>query len=162
MKPLHLEAEYYSTSLTELTESIQSLLDAAIAACSKAYAPYSDFQVGCSILLDSGHVVIGSNVENAAYSTCICAERNALTSVATLYPQSKILSMAIAHTNKSKDMNRWISPCGECRQMMSEFVHRQGQSFDIYLYGSPEEIIWVPKVKDLLPLVFTPDHLDVK
>ncbi len=92
----------------------QSLLDAAKQAASRAYAPYSKFTVGAAILLQDGSMVAGCNVENASYGATICAERvAATTAVAAGHKDWKAIAI-VSPTG--------VSPCGMCRQFMSEFA----------------------------------------
>ena len=93
------------------------LLAAASNAAAQAYAPYSGFRVGAALLLDSGEIVTGANVENASYSLTICAERAALVrAIAEHGPQIRIVAVAIANRNQSAS-----PPCGACRQVLAEF-----------------------------------------
>ena len=78
-------------STAELPQDIQSLMQQAVAIRKKAYAPYSKFRVGAALLLDNGQVVLGSNQENAAYPSGLCAERVAIFQSGAIYPEAKIL-----------------------------------------------------------------------
>lgn len=94
-----------------------SLLAAAHAAATHAYAPYSGFRVGAALLLDSGAIITGVNVENASYGLTLCAERSALVrAIAEHGPQIRIRAVAIANLNQSPS-----PPCGACRQVLAEF-----------------------------------------
>jgi cytidine deaminase len=89
----------------------EELLARADAVAARAYAPYSEFFVGCALLLRDGRVVEGVNVENASYPLGVCAERNALSSAVTLgYRPDDVEAAAIT-----------ASPCGGCRQWLLEF-----------------------------------------
>lgn len=81
------------------------------------YAPYSQFRVGCAILLTDGSVITGVNIENASYSVTLCAERSAMASVISAAKQNDIKALAIV--TKSSPPS---SPCGVCRQFLSEFL----------------------------------------
>jgi cytidine deaminase len=89
----------------------------AIAAAHHAYAPYSHFRVGAAVLLTSGHIVTGCNVENASYRLTVCAEQNAIAAAVALYgPEIRIRAIAVANLNDTASQ-----PCGACRQTIHEF-----------------------------------------
>src|SRR3954466_9997558 len=90
----------------------QELIAAALEARSRAYAPYSQYHVGAALLAGDGSVILGCNVENAAYPSTICAERVALTS-AVAQGKRDFVAIAVATANGG-------SPCGTCRQVMAE------------------------------------------
>jgi len=98
--------------------SLEDLLEMARAAALNAYAPYSKFRVGSALLLTSGAVVTGANVENVSYGLTICAERSALVSAVSQFgPKIRIAAVAVVNLNDAAS-----PPCGACRQMLSEFV----------------------------------------
>ncbi len=102
-----------------LTESEKNLLiTRAEAALKKAYAPYSQFQVGAALLTDQGKIYTGCNVENASYGLSVCAERNAIAAAVAEEGGDNLTIKAIAVSN-----NRHVpcSPCGACRQVIAEF-----------------------------------------
>lgn len=94
----------------------QALIQKAAEAKTGAYAPYSKFRVGAAILTHDGKIFTGANVENASYGLAICAERNAIFQ-AVFAGQRKISAVAVA-----TDERGWITPCGACRQVISEFA----------------------------------------
>jgi cytidine deaminase len=94
-----------------------NLLKLARAATKRAYAPYSNFQVGAAVLLHDGAIFTGCNVENASYGLTICAERNAIfTAVAATARKPKIAALAVLNRRGAP-----CSPCGACRQVIAEF-----------------------------------------
>ncbi len=93
----------------------EELVQRAIAAKGRAYAPYSQFRVGAALLTESGEIFEGCNVENSSYSLTICAERNAVFQ-AVLAGHTTFRSIAI-----SSDNHTFLSPCGACRQVLAEF-----------------------------------------
>ena len=98
------------------------LLSAARDAAQRAYAPYSGFRVGAALLLENGEIVTGGNVENASYGLSICAERSAVArAVAQHGPKLRIHAVAVTNLN-----NAASSPCGACRQVLSEFMPSNG------------------------------------
>ncbi len=100
-----------------LTAETERLMEAAAAAALNAYAPYSGFRVGAAILLHSGVVVTGANVENMSFGLTLCAERSALVrAIAEHGPNLRIAAVAIANLNRAAS-----PPCGACRQVLAEF-----------------------------------------
>lgn len=137
-----------------LPEEIQSLMEQAIVIRKNAYAPYSKFRVGCAILLDNGNVVLGSNQENAAYPSGLCAERVAIFQAGSLYPNAKILKMAISATSDEKKVLEPIPPCGSCRQSISEYEIKQDTPIEIFFMGESGPIYKSDSVRNLLPFMF--------
>lgn len=146
-------------SLSELPQVVQDLFEKAIEVRKNAYAPYSHFQVGAAILLDNDQTIIGSNQENAAYPSGLCAERVAIFSAGALYPTSKIKTMVITATSIIASNNDPIPPCGACRQTIAEYEIKQEQPIAIYFMGSTGKIILAHSIKDLLPLMFDKKYL---
>jgi cytidine deaminase len=96
---------------------IDGLFSRALEAASASYSPYSHFRVGAAILCADGSVVAGANVENRSFGLTICAERNALVS-AVGQGKREFSMIAIA----TPDSDYPVSPCGACRQVLSEFM----------------------------------------
>ncbi len=141
-------------STKELPAEYQKLLDSARAARDKAYAPYSNFRVGAAVLMNNGAIVQGANQENAAYSMCICAERTALGNAAMQHPEVTVRAMAVTVHSDKKVIAQPVSPCGACRQAISETEDRQGGNMVIILQGSEGEIYMLESGKALLPMGF--------
>ena len=124
-----------------------------------AYSPYSHFCVGAAVLLDNGETVCGSNQENAAYPSGLCAERTAVFYANSQYPDQPIRRICIvARDTKGEFLQRPISPCGACRQVLLEAEQRAGSDIEVLLYGT-EGIYIVRNIKDLLPLGFDESFL---
>lgn len=140
-----------------LSPIIQDLLQASVDASKLAYAPYSKFKVGASLLLSNGKIVLGSNQENASYPVGTCAERVALHNWAMLHAAHKIVAIAIFAATKSQQ--KPTAPCGMCRQALYEREINQKSPIKVYLKGSNSKIIELHQIKDLLPLGFAPDSL---
>ena len=102
--------------ITQLEQ--QRLIEVAAKAMERAYAPYSQFRVGAAVLLDTGEIVLGCNVENASYGLSVCAERNAIANAIIGSQSDKIEIKAIAIVNSKSQP---CSPCGACRQVIREF-----------------------------------------
>jgi len=146
-------------SLHELPEDIQQLMDEAVATRKKAYAPYSKFRVGAALLLDNGKTVIGSNQENAAYPSGLCAERVAVFHSGAVYPEAKILKMAITAASDTNTTTAPIPPCGACRQSIAEYEFKQGTPIEIYFMGETGAIYKSDSLKNLLPFMFDKNFL---
>ncbi len=155
MKTITIDTKLYSFANTEeLPQNVKQLMQQAVNAREKAYAPYSKFQVGAAVLLKSGTVVLGSNQENAAYPSGLCAERTAVFAAGANYPTDKIVCICISASSTLKDILEPIPPCGACRQSLLEYENRQKSDIPIYFMGKSGEIIKSPSVKNLLPFIF--------
>jgi cytidine deaminase len=95
----------------------ETVMEAARAAASRAYAPYSNFQVGAAILTKGGSIHPGSNVENASYGLSICAERTAATAMAYADPEDREIELVAVYSPNAAP----CFPCGACRQVLQEF-----------------------------------------
>jgi cytidine deaminase len=140
--------------ISDLTNEIQSLMNQAIEIRKKAYAPYSKFRVGAAILLDNGKIVLGSNQENAAYPSGLCAERVAIFQAGAIYPEAKIVKLAITAASDTNPTLSPIPPCGACRQSIAEYEFKQDTPIEIYFMGESGEIYKSNSINNLLPLSF--------
>ena len=95
----------------------ETVMEAAHAAASRAYAPYSNFHVGAAILTGGGNIYSGSNVENASYGLSICAERTAATAMASADPEDREIELVAVYSPNATP----CFPCGACRQVLREF-----------------------------------------
>jgi len=145
-------------SLNTLEERCANLVQVAIKASANAYAPYSRFQVGAALLLDNGEVVTGSNQENAAYPSGMCAERVALYHAGDKYPGVGVKSLAVVATRDGDIVPGPVSPCGACRQVFVETEHRSGHPFSLLLVGKGQ-VFKFEKATSLMPFAFGPDEL---
>ncbi|WP_333695983.1 cytidine deaminase [Flavobacterium sp.] len=160
MKKITISTEFnVFESIEQLPEEIKILMEEAIAIRKKAYAPYSKFRVGAAILLDNGKTVLGSNQENAAYPSGLCAERVAIFQAGAIYPDAKILKLAISATSDAKPVTAPIPPCGSCRQSIAEYEFKQNTPIEIYFMGESGEIYKSDSLTNLLPLVFDKNFL---
>lgn len=146
-------------NLQELPDTIQDLIQQAIAVRKTAYAPYSKFRVGAALLLDNGKVVLGSNQENAAYPSGLCAERVAIFQAGAIYPDAKIVKMAITAASDTNQTQSPIPPCGACRQSIAEYEFKQDTPIEIYFMGEVGAIYMSDSLKNLLPLSFDKNFL---
>lgn len=140
--------------ITDLPSDIQSLMNQAIETRKNAYAPYSRFRVGAAILLDNGKIVLGSNQENAAYPSGLCAERVAIFQAGAIYPNAKIVKLAITAASDTNPTLSPIPPCGACRQSIAEYEFKQDTPIEIYFMGETGEVYKSDSINNLLPLSF--------
>lgn len=150
-KTVSIHTQVYNPE--QLSEKETRLVREALDVASRAYAPYSHFRVGAAALLESGTIVTGSNQENAAYPSGLCAERTALFYAGAQHPDDPVVLLAIAAYDTSGEIATSISPCGGCRQVMIEVASRFGKGYPVLLVGR-EEITKVQDCRDLLPLRF--------
>ena len=143
-----------SSAYNSLQPNIQKLVNLAKEATQTAYAPYSHFQVGAAVLMADGRIFCGSNQENAAYSACLCAERVALLYACAHAGNSYPICIAIAAYTKGDFLNDYITPCGECCQVLVEMEKRFGHSIAVCLYGKQETKV-LASASLLLPYSFT-------
>lgn len=136
-----------------LPQSVQELMAAAVSVRERAYAPYSFFKVGAAIRLKDGQICVGSNQENAAFPSGLCAERVAIYHASAVYPEQPIEAIAITGTAQ-EPTTQPVSPCGACRQAMAEYEIRQKQPIAVYFMGKTGKVIKTNSVKDLLPFLF--------
>lgn len=163
MKEFNITIPVRAYAPEELPEADRALVEAARRATFSSYVPYSHFHVGAAIALADGSVQTGSNQENAAYPSGICAERNAVWGAAAAHPGVPMKTIAIAArcpenfpagTPEDKCFQpKPISPCGACRQALLEYEHLYGP-IRVLLYGT-DEIYEFPSVASLLPYCFT-------
>ena len=129
----------------------EELIKKAESARELAYAPYSKFKVGAALLTKDGQVFLGANIENSSYPLCMCAERNALYN-AMLHGYKKSDFVALALT---ADTDEPCSPCGACRQVISELFPKDAPIYMANLKGDVKE----SNIQELLPFAFSGDDL---
>ena len=145
--------------ISELNEEDKYLMNKAIEARGKAYAPYSKFSVCAALLLDNGVIVLGNNQENAAYPSGMCAERVAIWKAGSAYPNMKILKLAITASSSITKVDKPVGPCGACRQSLSEYEIKQKQPFEIIFMGEVGEVVKTESLQSLLPFSFDSAYL---
>ena len=155
-KQLLINYDVYQ-SAGDLPQEWSSLLQQAIGATSRSYSPFSNFSVGAAILLDNGETVCGSNQENAAFPSGLCAERTACYYAGSKYPGARMLAIAIAACQNGGLTLTPTYPCGACRQALVQYEKLGGGPMTV-IVGSASRIEVFHSVSDLLPFVF--DNLD--
>ena len=159
MKELTITAVLNVYKFEELTEADRTLLQAAMDATKRSYAPYSKFSVGAAARLNNDVIVTGTNQENAAYPSGLCAERTTLFYANSQYPDQAVATLAVAARTERDFLDAPIPPCGACRQVILETEKRFNQPMRILLYGK-EEVYDVKSIRDLLPLSFDGSEME--
>lgn len=143
----------YST-VKELADSDRELVERACQALDSSYSPYSKFSVGAAVLLENGVVVQGSNQENGAYPSGLCAERVALFAAGAQHPGIAVRAIAITARFNGKIITEPISPCGACRQVMMEYRTIGQKPLKVLLAGR-EKVYEIDDAAFLLPFNFS-------
>jgi cytidine deaminase len=150
---LILRYESFS-SQNELTNDEQVYIKKAFEGCDKSYSPYSNFKVGACVVLENGEFVVGSNQENIAYPSGLCAERTVLFYAGASFPGVSIKALVIVAKGDLIASDAKLSPCGSCRQVMAENQLRQEKPFPIILVNMDGSITKFTSIHSLLPFVF--------
>jgi len=141
------------SSINEMSLDDRELAQEAIQAMNNAYAPYSHFHVGAAVRMSNSQIVRGSNQENAAFPSGLCAERTAMFAASAKYPDKDIRSIAIAGGVHGRLASRPCTPCGACRQVMAQYQTKAGEDLSVIMVGA--DFIWkFGKVDDVLPFIF--------
>lgn len=155
MKKFDITVPVVSVGYDELDETDRHLVDLARQSTYRSYAPYSHFSVGAAILLSNGETVTGSNQENAAFPSGICAERTAAYYAHSRYPDARFEAIAIAaRGTDGQEVASPVAPCGACRQALLEYETLAGKGVKVILAGR-DEIFILPSVTSTLPLAFS-------
>jgi len=149
---------YEYTSVAELNQEEQMLIQKSKDIVKNAYAPYSKFEVGAAVLLENGEIITGTNQENAAYPSGLCAERVAVFYANSKFPDVPVKAIAVTAFTNNNFVKTPIPPCGSCRQVLVETETRFQKPIKIYLV-SESKITVINDAKDLLPLNFDGDSL---
>lgn len=139
--------------LEELTFDDQALVVKAMGVLSNSYSPYSGFKVGCSLRMANGEIIVASNQENAAFPSGLCAERVALFSAKSAFPDVEVETVVICASKNGDILDQPITPCGGCRQVFSETFSRQERSIRLVMYGL-KSILIIDDISLLMPFSF--------
>src|SRR5205814_2413387 len=134
----------------------EELIALARAAAAKAYAPYSNFRVGCAVESRDGEVVTGANMENACYRLGVCAEQSALSTAQHTFGLDQVARIAVA--GGSGDVI--CTPCGGCRQAILEAAQLSGRDIEIVCGNGNGSAVERHLVSELIPFGFGPANLD--
>ena len=155
MEELELKTVIKVCQPQELSVEEQHLLDLAVEATRRSYAPYSHFHVGAAVRLENDEIVIGCNQEKVAYPSGLCAERTALFAAGALYPDVPVRVLAVAARGTDGEMTEEpTGPCGSCRQVIIESETRAKHPIRILLYGRRCVYI-IDGIRQLMPLTFS-------
>jgi len=152
MERYTIEIPVQKFRLSELSDEERFWIDTAIISAKQAYAPYSQFYVGAVVVLENGILVTGNNQENIAYPSGMCAERVALYYAGARYPDVPVKAIVVIAV-KDGIVQKHISPCGACRQVLLETEMRSKQPIRVILAGS-EEVHIIHSAELLLPVSF--------
>lgn len=160
MRNLEITTKIQILEDKELNPDQVRVIEAARKATYQSYVPYSHFHVGAACLLDNGEIISGSNQENAAYPSGICAERTTLFYAHSKYPEASVVMLCIVGRNQQGEFIQGIcSPCGACRQVILEAEYRSKAPIQILL-PSAEGVYVFDGIGALLPFGFTPTDLN--
>ncbi len=138
-----------------------ALIAAARAAAAGAYAPYSGFHVGAALGFADGSVVTGANVENASYGLALCAETVAVAKAMAGGVRGGLVSVVVVGGKRGADgaivAGAPVTPCGRCRQVLSELAQLGGTDPVVWSVGADHEL--ETRLSDLLPHAFGPANL---
>lgn len=154
-----IETKVSILSFNELSSAQKALIDKAKEQVGKAYAPYSNFHVGAAVELENGEIFAGSNQENSAYPSGLCAERVAMFYANAQFPDVAVKTIAIAAFTNGKFLPEPITPCGSCRQVLLESEMRFDKNITVLLYGT-NNIFQLENIRQLLPLCFEKSSLN--
>ena len=143
-----------------LQQDQQRLLDEAARVMETAYNPYSHFFVGASLLSQNGQIITGSNVENAAFGSTICAERGAILS-ANAMGIRRFYKVAVIGRGDDFETEEVVSPCGSCRQMLYESAQISEIDLEVIMANTRKDKIVIATIGELLPLAFGPVSMGV-
>jgi cytidine deaminase len=152
-KDINISYKEYN-SASNLPHNYRILLEKAIEATKYSYAPYSGFNVGAAVLMGNGEIVTGSNQENAASPSGLCAERVALFAAHHMYPAEKVVAIAIVGSQNGIVTGEFTYPCAACVQVMVESEKRSGSPMAI-IVGSATKVRAIGSVNGLLPFSFS-------
>ena len=147
-------------NVSELNDHDRFLCLEAERALIHSHSPYSNFRVGAALRLKSGRIVYGSNQENAAYPSGLCAERVALFTAGANYPQDPVIAMAVTARTDLFTLSNPVTSCGACLQVMAEYEKKQNQPFDVLLYCIGGPVIKARGIKSFLPFMFDEGRLE--
>ena len=156
VKKLEIKIEFEEIdSFDELDEDWQNLYNHAQEACSRSYAPYSNFHVGAAVLLENGKIVTGNNQENASYPEGLCAERVVLFNARSQYPECAVVKLVVTAQVGMNGNFVPVTPCGACRQVMCEYEGQIQKPMQILMKSRNYKFHLFKNAAVLLPLNFS-------
>ena len=158
MKTIDINMKVTECSKSELAPEDLALVESAEKFVGHSYSPYSKFSVSAAVRLSDGTIVNGTNQENAAYPSGLCAERTAMFYANSQYPDKPVTALAIAAFTNGDFLDQPITPCGSCRQVLLETEQRFSTPIKVILAAKNRFFI-VNSISDLLPLSFGSEFL---
>ena len=158
MKQTQVSFNLTECSKSELSPEDLALVESAENFVSHSYSPYSKFSVSAAVRLSDGTIVNGTNQENAAYPSGLCAERTAMFYANSQYPDKPVTALAIAAFTNGDFLDQPITPCGSCRQVLLETEQRFSTPIKVILVAKNRCFI-VNSISHLLPLSFGSEFL---
>lgn len=158
MTELTISSQVKVYSYDELPADVKQLVDLAKEQVTTSYSPYSHFAVGAALRMDNGEIVTGSNQENAAYPSGICAERTTIFYASAHYPTSAMKAIAVAAYTDGHFTLEPAAPCGACRQVMVEYEDKFKTPMQVILYGE-NRVFVLDSASDLVPFRFVGESL---
>ena len=160
MEQKNLSVSYLEyDSMEELSPPDRGLLEHAKKAVESAYAPYSHYMVGAAIRMGNGKIITGSNQENMAFPSGLCAERVALFAATSANPGIAVEAIAITARSRQFPVEKPVTPCGSCRQAIIEYEMLSHEKIRIILTGESGKVLVIEGMEALLPLSFKEDGL---
>jgi cytidine deaminase len=141
-------------NINELEVNEINLIEIAKSLINKSYAPYSNFNVVCVALLNDGSIINGVNIENNSYGATICAERSMISNFIVNHQNKIIDTIILTYKHKTGNSNTPITPCGICRQSISELIFKQKQDIKLITTGENGNIWVFNNLSQLLPFSF--------
>lgn len=138
----------------ELNEADKKLINMAESSMNQAYAPYSNFLVGASLLLENGQFFSANNQENVSFPVGICAERNVLSYAMANFPDAKPLKLAIVAKKRGSNQLATVTPCGLCRQAINEYEIKFQSPIEILILNAKGEVLIASGIEQFLPFRF--------
>jgi len=154
MEKIEKKIIFDKCTFEELSDKDKTCVQQSLLARKNAYAPYSTFSVGASLLMENGQFILGNNQENRAYPSGLCAERVALFHFGANYPNGIIDTIAITANNKEGNYKEMIKPCGSCLQVIAEYELKQKQKIRLILYSDTNQVLVAEGVENFLPMIF--------
>jgi len=150
---IKINFQSYDT-IHELSKPDLDLCREAVKAMENSHSPYSKFRVGAALRLQSGKIVYGSNQENVAYPSGLCAERVALFHYGAYYPGDPIEAMAVTAQSDEFEILQPTASCGACLQVLAEYEKKQNKPIEIILFCNSGPAWVMNSVESFLPFLF--------
>jgi cytidine deaminase len=160
-KTITIKIEEFN-SPQELDAADRELLNLAIKATDSSYSPYSSFRVGSACRLANGELIRGSNQENAAYPSGLCAERVVLFYAQAKFPDTAVEAIAVYAKSDEFRLDKPVTPCGACRQVIAEHENRHKNKLRVIMGGANGLVQITEGIENLLPLMFMFEQLKKK